>query len=84
MVAFAFAQGQELSAHTAPMAAILYFVKGDAELTLGDEKQSVAAGAFVQLAPATPHGILAKTPVVMMLLTLKQARPPKLFPPPLR
>ena len=56
------------------MAAILYFVKGDAELTLGDEKQSVAAGAFVQLAPATPHGILAKTPVVMMLLMLKQDR----------
>ncbi|NDJ13466.1 MAG: hypothetical protein EBY17_20105 [Acidobacteriia bacterium] len=65
------------------MAALLYFV-GDAELTLGDEKQSVAAGAFVHMAPATPHGILVKTPVVMMLLMLKQARPPKLFPPPLR
>ncbi len=76
MFAFAFSQGQGLSAHTAPMAALLYFVKGYAELTLGDEKQSVAAGAFVQLAPATPHGILAKTPVVMMLLMLKQARPP--------
>lgn len=74
VVAFAFLQGQELSAHTAPMAAILYFVKGEAELTLGDEKKTVGAGAFVHMAPATPHGIQAKTPVVMLLLMLKQAR----------
>ena len=39
VVAFGFAAGQELSAHTAPMAAILYIVKGEAELTLGTEKK---------------------------------------------
>ena len=32
---FGFAAGQELSAHTAPMAASLYFVRGEATLTLG-------------------------------------------------
>ena len=31
IVAFGFAPGQELSAHTAPMPAVLYFVKGGAE-----------------------------------------------------
>jgi quercetin dioxygenase-like cupin family protein len=73
-VAFGFAQGQELSAHTAPMAAVLYFVKGEAELTLGEEKRNVRAGAFVHMPPETQHGILAKTPVAMLLLMLKQAR----------
>ncbi len=74
VVAFGFSSNQELSAHTAPMAAILYFVKGEAELTLGAEKKHVRAGALVHMPPETPHGILAKTPVAMLLLMLKQVR----------
>jgi quercetin dioxygenase-like cupin family protein len=74
VVAFGFSAGQELSAHTAPMAAILYFMQGEAELTLGAEKKSVRAGAFVHMPPQTPHGILARTPVAMLLLMLKQVR----------
>lgn len=74
VVAFGFSPDQELSAHTAPMAAILYFVKGEAELTLGGEKKHVRAGAFVHMPPETPHGILAKTPVAMLLVMLKQVR----------
>ena len=74
VVAFGFAAGQELSAHTAPMAAVLYFVKGEAELTLGAESKHVRAGAFVHMASQTPHGILATTPVVMLLLMMKQVR----------
>jgi len=76
VVAFGFAAGQELSAHTAPMAAILYIVKGEAELTLGTEKKPAGAGAFVHMTPQTPHGVLAKTPLVMLLLMLKQVRLP--------
>jgi quercetin dioxygenase-like cupin family protein len=74
VVAFGFSPGQELSSHTAPMAAILYFVKGEADLTLGLEKRTVHAGAFVHMPPRTPHGILAKTPVAMLLLMLKHAQ----------
>jgi quercetin dioxygenase-like cupin family protein len=74
VIAFGFSVGQELSAHTAPMAAMLYFVKGEAELTLGDEKMPVRAGAFVHMPPQLPHGILAKTPVAMILWMLKQVR----------
>jgi quercetin dioxygenase-like cupin family protein len=74
VVAFGFSSGQELSAHTAPMAAVLYFMKGEAELILGVEKKHVRAGAFVHMPPQTPHGILAKTPVAMLLLMLKQVR----------
>ena len=74
VVAFGFSSGQELSTHTAPMAAILYFMRGEAELTLGAEKKNVHAGAFVHMPPQTPHGILARTPVAMLLLMLKQVR----------
>jgi len=74
VVAFGFSSGQELSAHTAPMAAVLYFIKGSAELTLGAEKKHVRAGAFVHMPPQTVHGILAKTPAAMLLLMLKQVR----------
>jgi quercetin dioxygenase-like cupin family protein len=74
VVAFAFSIGQELSAHTAPMAAALYFVRGEAELTLGDEKKEVRAGCFVHMTPQLRHGILARTPLVMLLWMLKQVR----------
>ena len=74
VVAFGFSLGHELSAHTAPMAAILYFIRGEAELTLGTEKKNVRAGAFVHMPPQTPHGILAKTSLAMLLLMMKQIR----------
>lgn len=74
VLVFAFAAGQELSAHTAPMAASLYFVSGEARLTLGDDAREVKAGAFAHMPPQLPHSILAHTPVVMMLQMYKQAR----------
>jgi len=74
VVAFGFSAGQELSPHTAPMAAVLQFLKGEAELTLGSEKRNVRAGALVHMAPGLSHGIIAKTPLVMLLFMLKQVR----------
>src|SRR4051812_5887198 len=74
IVLFGFAAGQELSAHTAPMAAILEFLEGEAELTLGEDKQTAKAGTLVHMKPKLPHGIVARTPVVMLLTMLKQVR----------
>ena len=74
VVIFGFAPGQELSAHTAPMAASLYFVRGEARLTLGEDISEVQAGAFVHMPPQLQHGILARTPVVMLLSMFKQSR----------
>jgi len=74
LVIFGFAAGQELSAHTAPMAASIQFLRGEAQLTLGEELREVKAGAFVHMPPQLPHGILARTPVVMLLAMYKQAR----------
>jgi quercetin dioxygenase-like cupin family protein len=74
ILVFGFAPGQELSAHTAPMAASLYFVKGEARLTLGDDIHEAKAGTFVHMPPQLQHGILAQSPVVMMLTMYKQDR----------
>ena len=35
---FGFAAGEELSAHSAPTPAVLYFLEGEAELQLGTDK----------------------------------------------
>lgn len=73
VVIFGFAPGQELSAHTAPMAASIYFVRGEARLTLGSDSHDVKAGCFVHMPPLLQHGILAKTPTVMLLSMHKRA-----------
>jgi len=71
VILFGFAEGQELSEHTASMAAILHFVKGDAHLTLGGQSMDVKAGAWVHMQPQLPHSIMAQTPVIMLLMLLK-------------
>jgi quercetin dioxygenase-like cupin family protein len=74
VVLIGMAAGNEFATHAAPMATSPSFVKGDAELTLGDRKCEARAGTYVHMAPKLPHGIIAKTPVVMMLQTYKQNR----------
>jgi quercetin dioxygenase-like cupin family protein len=70
-VAFGFAQGEELSEHTASMPAILHFLQGEAKLTLGDDTLDAKPGAWVHVPKGLRHSIQAKTPVVMLLLLLK-------------
>jgi len=70
-VVFAFDKDQELSEHTASMPALLQFVSGEAELTLGSEPRGAEAGTFVYMQPELPHSVKAKTPVVMLLVLLK-------------
>lgn len=74
VIVFGFAPGQELSAHTAPFPATLYFVKGQAELRLGADTKPAGAGTFVYMTPNLEHGIRAQTDVVM-LLTMVKNRP---------
>jgi quercetin dioxygenase-like cupin family protein len=48
VILFAFAAGQELSEHTASRAAILHFIQGEADLTLGDDRQPAQPGTWVK------------------------------------
>ena len=71
VVIFGFAQGEELSEHTASMPAILHFLQGEAKLTLGDDTLEAKPGTWVHMPTGMRHSIQAKTPVVMLLLLLK-------------
>ncbi len=71
-VTFGFGSGQELSEHTASTAAVMHFLRGEAEVTLGAEVKTVGEGTWIHMPASLPHSIVAKTPVVMLLLLLKQ------------
>jgi quercetin dioxygenase-like cupin family protein len=70
-VVFSFGASQELSEHTASMPAILHIVKGEAELGLGDDVVEAKSGTWVHMPARLSHRVLAKTPLVMLLLLLK-------------
>src|SRR5262249_37322219 len=74
-VLLGFAQGEELSEPTASMPAVLHFLQGEAKLTLGDDTIEARPGTWVHMAKGLRHSIQARTPVVMLLLLLKEARP---------
>jgi quercetin dioxygenase-like cupin family protein len=74
-VVFGFGQGEELSEHTASMPAVLQFLHGEATVTLGDDKHEAKPGTWVHMAKGLRHSIRAKTPVVMLLLLLKEDGP---------
>ncbi len=70
VILFGFAQGEELSEHTAARPAILHFLTGDARLTLGPDEMEAHAGTWVHMPPKLPHSVYAKTPVTMLLMLL--------------
>src|SRR6516162_2795856 len=71
VVLFGFAQGEELSEHTASMPAVLHFLQGEANLTLGDDTLEAKPGTWVHMPAGLKHSIQARTPVVMLLMLVK-------------
>jgi quercetin dioxygenase-like cupin family protein len=57
------------------MPAVLHFLQGKARLTLDDDTLEAKPGTWVLMPTGLRHGIQAQTPVVMLLLLLKEARP---------
>lgn len=70
---FCFAPGTELSAHTAPVPALLYFVRGEAELQLGEDRMDARAGSLAYMTPRLEHAIRARTEVVMLLVMFRDS-----------
>ncbi len=68
---FGFSAGDELSAHSAPTPAILYFLEGHADVQLGENTVNAQAGSFVYKRPMLSHAISAKTAVRMLLVQTK-------------
>ncbi len=73
-VLFTFAPGQELSEHTASMPAMLYFIRGEADVTLNDDRISAAPGSFIHMDAHLKHAIRAKTDVTMLLILFRSAK----------
>ncbi len=71
VILFGFAPGESLSEHTSSFPAILHFLEGEADVTLGDENMSANPGAWMHMPAHLPHSITAKTAVKMLLLMLK-------------
>ncbi|QEF97783.1 Cupin domain protein [Stieleria maiorica] len=73
-VLFAFDAGQELSEHTAAVPAIMHFLDGEANVTVGDQKSDAVAGSYYYMQANVPHGIAAIKPTRMLLHLLKGAK----------
>lgn len=71
-ILFRFAAGQELSEHTSSQTAILHFLEGEADVTLGDDALDVRAGGWVYMPPRLPHSIRARTPLAMLLVMFER------------
>ena len=74
IIVFGFAPGEEMTAHTAPMPATIQILTGEVTLILGADSCEAAPGGLVHMAPLLTHGIVAKTPAVVLLTLLKTAR----------
>ena len=71
IILFGFAQGEELSEHTAQVPAVLHFLEGRAQLKLGDDVMNVNAGSLAHMPANLTHAIKAETPVLMLLYMQK-------------
>jgi quercetin dioxygenase-like cupin family protein len=69
-ILFGFDAGQELSAHTAAVPAIIEILDGDAELVLGEERLQGSRGTWVHMPAGQRHAVHATTPLRMLLLLL--------------
>jgi quercetin dioxygenase-like cupin family protein len=74
IILFGFAPGQELTAHTAPMPATIQVLRGEADVTLGDDSTVVKEGCVIHMQPNLTHGIVARTPLLMLLTLIKAGR----------
>ncbi len=73
-VLFGFATGEELSEHTASVPAIMQFIAGEADITVGGEQREARPGTWVHMPANMKHSVLAKTPLTMLLLMLKNPK----------
>ena len=70
VVLFAFAEGEELSEHTAARPAILHFLSGRADLVIAGDPIVAGPGTWLRMAARTTHSIRATEPLVMLLYLL--------------
>ena len=73
VIFFGFAEGQELSEHTASQPAMLHFLEGEATLMLGEDEHLAKAGSWVSMAANLPHSVKASCETRMLLILYKSS-----------
>lgn len=68
---FAFDEGQGLSEHTSPFAALVQGIEGDAEVTVAGKPIALNPGQVVLLPAEKPHAVKATTRFKMMLTMIR-------------
>ena len=68
---FAFAEGEGLTEHTSPYAALVVILDGVARIRIGGEDYTVAEGETITLPADVPHALDADEPFKMMLVMIK-------------
>ena len=72
VVLFSFAPGQQLSDHTAAVPVTIEVVEGEAEIGVAGERFDAQAGTWLHLEADTPHSVVARSPLTLLLTLLKR------------
>lgn len=68
---FAFDEGQGLSEHTAPYAALLHLLEGEAEVTISGKMSRLEQGEAIILPAGKPHAVKASKRFKMLLTMIR-------------
>jgi quercetin dioxygenase-like cupin family protein len=71
VTAFAFAEGEGLSEHTAPFDALVFVLEGEVEVGVGDDRHHLEAGDFIRLPANVPHSLTGVTRFKMLLTMIR-------------
>jgi quercetin dioxygenase-like cupin family protein len=69
---FAFDHDQGLSEHSAPFAALVQVIDGEAEITISGKPYRVKAGEMIILPADQPHAVKAPTRFKMVLTMIRE------------
>ncbi len=72
MTVFAFAKGEEISAHSSRGDAMVYILDGEAEITIGSDTNLVKKGEVIVMPAGIPHALFAKEQFKMFLVVVFQ------------
>lgn len=64
---FGFDSGEELTEHQSGRAAIVQVISGRLRFTVDGEQLELGPGSWLEMAPGTPHSLIASEPTVMLL-----------------
>ena len=71
VTAFAFDEGQGLSEHTAPYAALVIVIEGQVDIKISGESFHLSEGEMIIMPANKPHALKAVTKFKMILIMVK-------------